>query len=124
MAKLVTPFRLGLVVGALGIAIVSPWPRPELLADSAIWSTIAFIILAGAWFGGGMVLAWQNIRRTPKVLIPTTLLILPVAVLAFSPDYSEWRACCAFHGDGRLDARSSSQQLLPSWAHRLGQLLG
>lgn len=74
--------RHGAAVGAFATAGYLLVRFGLLPADPFIWGVFVTLIACGAFFGAGVVLAWQHIIRKPRILIPT---IAVLVILSLAP---------------------------------------
>ena len=91
-----TPFRIGVAVGAIGTAVFLLRASSALPFDVLTWSVFAFVVACGGAFVGGAVLAWQNAREAPEIVLRAAGLLALLSLLPLGHHYREARKAAAF----------------------------
>jgi hypothetical protein len=91
-----TSFRVGFAVGAAGMAVYLLRTSSRLPFDWLTWSVFAFVVACGGAFIGGVVLAWQNARQAPEILLRAAALLGLISLLPLGLHYSKVREAGTF----------------------------
>jgi hypothetical protein len=91
-----TPFRIGVAVGAVGMAIFVLRTSGVPPFDLFSWVLVALLIACGGALVGGAVLAWQNVRQAPGILLRAAALLALLSLLPLGLHYGKVRKAAAF----------------------------
>ena len=70
----------GAALGAGATAAYLIWKLGWPLLDGFVLSLLAIVVACGAILGGGIVLAWRHIRRSPRILRPTVGVLIVLSL--------------------------------------------
>jgi hypothetical protein len=91
-----SPFRIGMLLGALSMAVYLLWGSTSLPYDVLTWSFFAFVVACGGLFVGGVVHAWQKAREAPETIIRSAGVLVLLSFLALGPHFREVRKAAVF----------------------------